>query len=55
MYINVQINLLMFKKELKYLVKIGVLIPQNKSKWALPTFIIPKKMVGYIRLSTFGN
>ena len=37
------IHLSMFKKKLDHLVKLGVLIPQNESEWALPTFIIPKK------------
>ena len=32
-----------FKKELQHLVKIGVLSIQGTSRWALPTFVIPKK------------
>ena len=32
-----------FKKELQYLVELGVLEPQGTSERALPTFIIPKK------------
>ncbi len=38
-----QIHLKTFKKELKHLVKIGVLAAQQESEWALPSFIIPKK------------
>ena len=38
-----QIHLETFKRELKHLVKLGVLSPQGTSKWASPTFIIPKK------------
>ncbi len=32
-----------FKKELDHLVRIGVLASQQESKWASPSFIIPKK------------
>ena len=32
-----------FKKELRHLVKIGVLSEQESSEWALPSFIAPKK------------
>jgi hypothetical protein len=32
-----------FKKELDYLVKIGVIAAQQESEWALPSFITPKK------------
>ena len=32
-----------FKRELDYLVRIGVLSPQGMIEWALPSFIIPKK------------
>ena len=38
-----RIHMSTFKKELDHLVKLGVLIPQNESEWASPTFIIPKK------------
>ena len=37
------IHLKTFKKELDHLVELGVLVPQNESEWASPTFIIPKK------------
>jgi hypothetical protein len=37
------IHLSTFKNELDHLVKLGVLVPQKKSEWASPTFIIPKK------------
>jgi hypothetical protein len=32
-----------FKKELNHLVEIGVLAAQQKSEWALPSFITPEK------------
>ena len=38
-----RIHLNTFKKELDHLVEIGVLLPQQESEWALPSFIIPKK------------
>ena len=38
-----RIHLSTFKKELDHLVELGVLVPQNESEWASPTFIIPKK------------
>ncbi len=38
-----QIHLKTFKKELNYLVRIGVLAAQQESEWASPSFIIPKK------------
>ena len=37
-----QIHMSTFKKELNHLVELGVLLPQNESEWASPTFIIPK-------------
>ena len=37
------IHLSTFKKELDHLVELGVLVPQNKSEWASPTFVISKK------------
>ena len=42
-YLVPRIHLSTFKKELDHLVELGVLVPQNKSEWASPTFIIPKK------------
>ena len=38
-----RIHLQTFKKELDHLVKLGVLKPQNESKWTSPTFITAKK------------
>ncbi len=37
------IHLEALKKKLLHLVEIGVISPQGASKWALPTFITPKK------------
>ena len=37
------IHLNTFKKEQDHLVKLGVLVIQNESEWASPTFVIPKK------------
>ena len=38
------VHLESFKKELQHLVKLGVLSPQGSSEWAMPSFIIPKKI-----------
>ncbi len=38
-----QIHFKTFKKELNHLARIGVLAAQQESKWASPSFIIPKK------------
>jgi hypothetical protein len=38
-----QIHLKTFKIEIDHLVRIGVLAPQQKSEWASPSFITPKK------------
>jgi predicted Zn-ribbon and HTH transcriptional regulator len=38
-----RIQLSMYKHELDYLCDLGVLIPQQESEWASPSFIIPKK------------
>ena len=38
-----KIHLLILKKEVNRLIKIGVLKKINNSQWAAPTFIIPKK------------
>jgi hypothetical protein len=38
-----QIHLKTFKKELDYLVRIGVLAAQQENEWVSPSFIIPKK------------
>ena len=38
-----RIHLSTFKKELDHLIKLGVLVPQQESEWASPTFITPKK------------
>ncbi len=38
-----RVHLSTFKKELDHLVKLGVLVPQQQSEWASPTFIVPKK------------
>jgi hypothetical protein len=42
-YLVPQIHLKTFKKELHHLVRIGVLVAQQESEWASPSFIIPKK------------
>ena len=38
-----RIHLSTFKRELDHLVALGVLVPQQESEWASPSFIIPKK------------
>jgi hypothetical protein len=42
-YPTSRIHLKTFKKELDHLVGLGVLAPQQKSKWASSSFNIPKK------------
>ena len=42
-YAMSRIHMDTLKKELDHLVKMGVLSPKGMSKWASPTFIIPKK------------
>ena len=37
------IHLQVLKREVKWLVELGVLIKQPDSEWGSPTFIIPKK------------
>jgi len=37
------IHLSMYKCELDHLVDLGILVPQQESKWASPSFIISKK------------
>jgi hypothetical protein len=38
-----RIHLSTFKRKLEHLICLGVLVPQQESKWASPSFIIPKK------------
>ena len=38
-----RIHLNTFKKELDHLIELGVLVREQESEWASPTFIIPKK------------
>ena len=38
-----RIHLSTYKRELDHLCDLGVLVPQQESKWASPSFIIPKK------------
>ena len=38
-----RIHLSTFKRELNHLFALGVLVPQQESEWAGPSFIIPKK------------
>jgi len=42
-YLVPKIHLQVFKEELDHLVQIGVLVHQQESEWASPTFIMPKK------------
>ena len=37
------VHLEVFRRELQHLIKLGVLEPQGLSRWASPSFIIPKK------------
>jgi hypothetical protein len=43
------------KTELECLVKAGVLKKVNRSKWAAPTFLIPKKMLRFDSFPIFMN
>ena len=54
-YPVLHIHLKTFKKELDHLVELGVLVPQNESEWASPTFIIPKRMEVSAGSATFGS
>jgi hypothetical protein len=47
-YAKPGIHLEAFKREFIHLVKIWLLSPQGASEWASPTFITPKKTVGFI-------
>ena len=38
-----RVHLEVFRRELQHLIKLGVLEPQGLSRWASPSFIIPKK------------
>ncbi len=37
-----RIHLSTFKRELDHLVALGILVPQQESEWASPSFITPK-------------
>ncbi len=50
-----QIHKAVHMKEIDRLCSIGVLKWQPNSEWALPTFIIPKKMGQYVLFQTSGN
>ena len=50
-----RVHLSTFKKELYILMKLGVLVLQQQSEWALPTFIVQKKMAVSVGLATCVN
>ena len=47
-YLVPHVHLEVFRRELNHLVKLGVLKPQGSSRWASPSFIIPKRIAPYV-------